>query len=136
MPAMPFHAEVKGSAELPVLRLSGDINVAAEAGLATVYAEVKAMGADAVLLDFTATEYINSTGIALIVRLLADARRDRREVRVCGLSPHYLEIFQITRLSDYMRIFDDQASATAAAPSSSATPATAATPATSTGGRR
>ena len=46
--------------------------------------------------------------------MLADARRDGREVRAAGLSPHYLEIFEITRLSDYMRIFDDAAAAMAA----------------------
>lgn len=114
MPAIPFSAEVRGSRELATIDLHGDINAAAEAGLGGAYSEASALDAGAVLLDFTDTEYINSTGIALIVRLLADARRDRREVRACGLSPHYVEIFQITRLSDYMRIFDDQASATAA----------------------
>jgi anti-anti-sigma factor len=113
MPAIPFRAEVRGTPELATIELHGDINVAAEAGLGVAYAQVAALGADAVLLDFTHTEYINSTGIALIVRVLADARRDRREVRACGLSSHYVEIFQITRLSDYMRIFDDEASATA-----------------------
>ncbi len=114
MPAIPFRVEVRGTRELATLDLHGDINAAAETGLGAAYAEVRALEADAVLLDFTDTEYINSTGIALIVRLLADSRRDRREVRACGLSPHYVEIFQITRLSDYMRIFDNQASATAA----------------------
>jgi anti-sigma B factor antagonist len=114
MPAIPFRAEVQGNRELATITLHGDVNVSAEAGLDAAYAEVVALNGDVVLLDFTATEYINSTGIALIVHLLADARRDRREVRACGLSPHYVEIFQITRLSDYMRIFDDQASATAA----------------------
>jgi anti-anti-sigma factor len=114
MPAIPFRAEVRGSRDLATVGLHGDINAAAEAGLGAAYAEVRALGSDAVLLDFTDTEYINSTGIALIVRVLADARRDRREVRACGLSAHYVEIFEITRLSDYMRIFDDQVSATAA----------------------
>jgi anti-sigma B factor antagonist len=114
MAASPFSAEVRATADLATIVLHGDINVAAESDLAGAYASVAATGAGAVLLDFSDTEYINSTGIALIVRLLADARRDRREVRACGLSPHYVEIFEITRLSDYMRIFDDQASATAA----------------------
>ncbi len=115
MPAIPFRAEVKGSRELATIELHGDINGAAETGLAAAYREVAEIGARAVLLDFGGTAYINSTGIALIVRLLADGRKDRREVRACGLSPHYVEIFQITRLSDYMQIFDDQASATASA---------------------
>ena len=66
-----------------------------------------------IVLDFTDVGYINSTGIALIVRLLADGRRDRREVRAFGLSPHYAEIFELTRLSDYLHIFADAAGATA-----------------------
>jgi anti-sigma B factor antagonist len=114
MPAIPFRAEVGGSRALAIIRLHGDVNVSAEADLGAAYAEVVALDAGIALIDFSDAEYINSTGIALIVRLLADARRDRREVRACGLSPHYVEIFEITRLSDYMRIFDDQASATAA----------------------
>jgi anti-anti-sigma factor len=114
MPAIPFKAEVHGTLELATIELHGDVNAAAEAALAAAYREVAALGASAIVLDFSDTAYINSTGIALIVRLLADGRKDRREVRACGLSPHYVEIFQITRLSDYMRIFDDQASATAA----------------------
>ena len=111
MAAIPFKADVRSTGELATIVLHGDINVAAETDLAAAYAKVAETGAPTVLLDFGDTEYINSTGIALVVRLLADARRDRREVRACGLSPHYVEIFQITRLSDYMRIFDDAASA-------------------------
>ena len=43
--------------------------------------------------------------------------RERRTVRfsdrveACGLSPHYQEIFAITRLADYMPVFGDEASA-------------------------
>jgi len=111
MPAIPFRVEVHGSGELATIELHGDIDVAAEAGLGAAYADAAALGARAVLLDFADAAYINSTGIALIVRLLADARRDHREVRAAGLSPHYMEIFRITRLSDYVRIVDDPANA-------------------------
>jgi len=114
MPAIPFSVEVRGSRELATMALHGDVNVLAEAGLGIAYGEAAALETRVVVLDFTDTDYINSTGIALIVRLLADARRDGREVRACGLTPHYLEIFQITRLSDYMQIFADRASASAA----------------------
>jgi len=114
MPAIPFRAEVRGSRELATIELHGDIDVAAEAGLAAAYADTVALEATAILLDFADTGYINSTGIALIVRLLADARRDHRDVRAAGLSPHYVEIFRITRLSDYVRILDDPAAPTAA----------------------
>ena len=114
MPATPFRAEVSGSSEFVTIELHGDMNVAAEAGLEAAYQGAAALDARTVLLDFTDSHYINSTGIALIVRLLTDARREGREVRACGLTPHYLEVFQITRLSDYMRVFADRASASAA----------------------
>jgi len=113
MPAIPFRAEVGGTGEFAVIELHGDVNVAAEAGLEAAYQDVAAVDARTVLLDFSDADYINSTGIALIVRLLADARREGREVRACGLTAHYLEIFQITRLSDFLQIFDDRASASA-----------------------
>jgi anti-sigma B factor antagonist len=65
------------------------------------------------VLNFKGVDYINSTGIALIVGLLAQARKSHRKLVVCGLSEHYQEIFRITRLSDFMEIFDDESSALA-----------------------
>lgn len=86
------------------LRMRGDVDIAADGTLADAYAHATADGATRVVLDFGGVGYINSTGIALIVRLLAEARRDRREVVAVGLSDHYREIFRITRLSDYLTI--------------------------------
>jgi anti-sigma B factor antagonist len=88
------------------LRMSGNVDGAADAALADAYGVAAASGAARLVLDFAAVHYINSTGIALIVRLLADARRDRREVIAMGLSEHYREIFRLTRLSDFMTIAD------------------------------
>jgi anti-sigma B factor antagonist len=70
---------------------------------------VAVLGARRLTLDFRGVGYINSTGIALVVRLLAEARRDGRTVRAIGLTPHYREIFRITRLSDFMDIVEGDA---------------------------
>ncbi len=88
------------------LAMRGDVDVAADEVLSAAYTEAAAAGATRVVLDFGNVDYINSTGIALIVRLLAEARRDHREVIALGLSEHYREIFRITRLSDYLTIAD------------------------------
>jgi anti-anti-sigma factor len=88
------------------LSLHGDVDVFADEALSAAYAAAAGDGATRIVLDFTPAGYINSTGIALIVRLLAEARRDRREVLAVGLSEHYREIFRITRLSDYLTIVD------------------------------
>ena len=91
------------------LALRGDVDIAADEVLAAAYADAAATGAARVVLDFGAVDYINSTGIALIVRMLAEARRDHREVVALGLSAHYREIFRITRLSDFMEIVEGDA---------------------------
>ncbi len=88
------------------LRMRGDVDLAADEALAGAYRTAADAGVVRIVLDFAAVGYINSTGIALIVRLLAEARRDHREVVAMGLSEHYLEIFRITRLSDYLTIAD------------------------------
>lgn len=87
-----------------VLRLSGDIDRAAQAPLDAAY---DGAGRDGrLVLDFTDVEYINSTGIAVIVGVLAKARAAGRAVAARGLSDHYREVFRITRLSDFMDIGD------------------------------
>jgi anti-sigma B factor antagonist len=93
------------------LAMRGDVDIAADEALSAAYAAAAETGADRVVLDFEAVDYINSTGIALIVRLLAEARRDHREVIALGLSDHYREIFRITRLSDYLTIADTPSAA-------------------------
>ena len=91
-----------------VLALHGDVNASAEAALQSAYADATSGDPGAVVLDFSEVEYINSTGIALIVGLLAQARARDVEVRATGLSDHYREIFEITRLADFMTIEEEQ----------------------------
>jgi anti-anti-sigma factor len=67
------------------------------------------------VLNFERADYINSTGIALIVGLLAQARRHAIDVTAFGLSDHYREIFEITRLADFMTITDSEDSAVSGA---------------------
>ena len=105
MAATEFAAQVRHEEGVAVLDLSGDVSAGAEAKLLEAYAQ--AGGTAVVLLDFSAVDYINSTGIALIVGLLAQARAAGQEVQARGLAEHYREIFRITRLSDFMTILDD-----------------------------
>ncbi len=117
MKASPFDVSVRTHPGMAVLDLSGEIDSFAEKPLAHAYAEVEAADPRAVLLNFTDVAYINSTGIALIVGVLAKARTAQRQVFACGLSEHYVEIFNITRLADFMTLFPDEAAALSSAPS-------------------
>jgi anti-anti-sigma factor len=106
MAATEFAAQVRHEDGVAVLDLTGDVSAAAEQKLLDGYA--KTSGEPVVILDFSAVDYINSTGIALIVGLLAQARAAGQEVQARGLAEHYREIFRITRLSDFMTILDDE----------------------------
>src|SRR6266851_2617482 len=118
MPTRNLEAQVRHQPRVAIIDLHGEINAFAEDVLNTAYADAESRESDVILLNFSDVDYINSTGIALIVSLLARARKTRRKLLACGLSQHYVEIFQITRLVDFMSVFADEASALAEEPSS------------------
>lgn len=99
-----FQATARESDETAVIELSGEINGRADTALNTAYSEAERMAPTKIVLDFGAVDYINSTGIALIVGLLAKARAAHIPLTAVGLSDHYREIFTITRLSDFIEI--------------------------------
>ncbi len=109
----PFSSGVRRSAKTVAIDLHGEIDARAEEQINAAYAEASASGPEAVLLNFGDVDYINSTGIALIVGLLAQARAAHRKLLAYGLSDHYQELFRITRLSDFVGLFPDEASALA-----------------------
>ena len=111
MPANHLEASVRRELGGAVLDLSGEINGFAQEALDAAYAEAEAKDPAVILLNFEDVDYINSTGIALIVSLLAKARASKRRLLAYGLSDHYVEIFEITRLSDFMGVYPDEGSA-------------------------
>jgi anti-sigma B factor antagonist len=111
MSAQAFSAQVRQQPEVVVIDLHGEVNAFAESALNAAYAETERLNPARILLNFQEVSYINSTGIALIVGILAQARKDRRSLAACGLSEHYREIFEITRLVDFMTIYPDEAAA-------------------------
>ncbi|MFZ1401298.1 MAG: STAS domain-containing protein [Candidatus Promineifilaceae bacterium] len=99
-----FTAETRWEGETAVLDLHGEINSLADAALDAAYSAAEQGHPPKIVLNFAGVDYINSTGIALIVGLLARARAAHRPIAASGLSEHYREIFTITRLSDFMEI--------------------------------
>ena len=106
-----LEAEVRQERGGVILDLRGEINGFAHEALDAAYAEADAKDTKTILLNFERVDYINSTGIALIVGLLAKARASHKRLLAFGLSDHYVEIFEITRLSDFMSVFPDEESA-------------------------
>ena len=114
MPAKLLEAQVRQQPGAAVIDLHGEINAVAAPALNAAYADAEQVSPEVILLNFSDVDYINSTGIALIVGILAQARRSSRRILAYGLSTHYVEIFEITRLADFMHMFPDESSAMSA----------------------
>lgn len=111
MPVKQFEACMRRRMNVIVVDLHGQIDGFAGDVLNAAYTETERMNPDAILLNFADVIYVNSTGIALIVGLLAKARASKRRLLACCLSDHNRAIFTITRLSDFVSVFPDEASA-------------------------
>lgn len=101
-----FEASIRVTERGPVIVLHGTLNKDAKERIEAAYVEASTTPGE-VAIDFTEVDYINSTGIAVVVGVLAMARAEDREVGAFGLSDHYREVFEITRLADFMNIHRD-----------------------------
>lgn len=94
-----------------VIDIEGDITAQSEDVLMDAYGRASGEGVKAIVLNFTALDYMNSGGIGLLVTLLVRAQRQRQSVLAYGLSDHYRQIFELTRLDEAMGIHDSEAEA-------------------------
>jgi anti-anti-sigma factor len=103
---------------LVALELSGRLDATVAAAVSAAYARLLdgVPGPATVVLDFTAVDYINSSGIAVVVGVLGRARAAGHTVVALGLTPHYRHVFEITRLSDFLTVADDLATVADHAP--------------------
>ena len=124
MAARPFEAGVRFRPGVAIVDLHGELDATGEDALNAAYVQASSRSPDTILLNFRDVKFMDTTGIALIVGLLAQARKVRRRLLVYGLGDHYVEIFHITRLADFMRLFPDEPSALAGAPAPEAKPTT------------
>jgi anti-sigma B factor antagonist len=105
-----FTGRLRRLGDLTIIDLTGEINAFADQELNAIYDQAEASEATTIALNFSNVDYINSTGIALLVGLLAQAMKAHRKMAAYGLTEHYIEIFQITRLADFIKIYPDEAS--------------------------
>lgn len=96
-----------------VLCLDGRIDAEADLPLRAALDDALATPTPRLVLDFSRLTYMNSTGIALVVGILGRARASGTPIAAFGLSDHYREIFRITRLADFLPVFENEADARA-----------------------
>jgi len=98
-----------------IVDIAGDITAACEDTLMDAYAQASGEETQAVILNFSGLEYMNSGGIGLLVTLLVRANRQKQRLLAFGLNDHYRQILELTRLDEAIGIFASETDALAAA---------------------
>jgi anti-anti-sigma factor len=97
-----------------VLRFEGDIASTSKDAVLGAYQALPKATAKLILLDFTKVDYINSSGIALVIQLLIEASNSGQKVYAFGLSPHFVKVFTMVGITKYAQLFASEAEAIAA----------------------
>jgi len=105
----------KASETASIVDIQGEVTGFAENTLMDAFVQASAGNARAIILNFTGLEYMNSSGIGLLVTVLIRAQRQRQRLLAYGLSEHYRQIFELTRLNEAIGIYSSEAEALAGA---------------------
>ncbi len=105
----------KASADASIIDIRGEVNAAADNALTDAYTEASSGDVKTIILNFAEMEYMNSSGIGLLVTLLIRANRQQQQLLAVGLSEHYKQIFELTKLDEAITNYPDESSALEAA---------------------
>jgi len=98
---------------ISIIDIQGEVTGGADTALTDAYN--RAGSAKIIMLNFSGLDYMNSSGIGLLVTLLIRAQRQGQKLMAFGLTEHYQEIFELTRLNEAIALFSTEADALAAA---------------------
>jgi anti-anti-sigma factor len=98
---------------ITVLRFSGDITSASQPAILGTY-EGLPDTVKRILLDFSKVDYLNSSGIALVIQMMIAASKRGQTIHSFGLSPHFMKVCAMVGITKYTTLHADEASACAA----------------------
>ena len=96
-----------------IIDISGEITAAAEGALTDAYNQASGALTRLIVLNFGGLDYMNSSGIGLLVTMLIRANRQRQKLCAFGLNDHYKQIFTLTRLNEAIKIYNSEQDALA-----------------------
>jgi len=98
---------------ITVIRFTGDITSTSQTAVLGTY---QGLSEDAkrILLDFSKVEYLNSSGIALVIQLMIAAGKKGQAIQTFGLTPHFQKVFTMVGITRYTTLHPDEKTACAA----------------------
>jgi anti-sigma B factor antagonist len=91
--------------QIVVLDAVGDIDLHRSADFQQALVEPLAKHPTVMIVNLAGVPYMDSSGVASLVKLLARVRRDKVALRLAALTPRVRSVFEITRLDTVFDIF-------------------------------
>lgn len=106
----PFRMNIRHFGSGIVLDLNGDLTKTAEEEMLHSRSWDQEMGPEGkyLILNFTGMPYINSAGIAILIRLSRTGRKAGYKTFAFGLNAHYQKLFRVVGLTEYKMIYPDE----------------------------
>jgi anti-anti-sigma factor len=105
--------ESRTESEAKVIELHGDVSADGEDLIKSAYHAAIADDGGPVLINLAGADYINTSGISVLIAIGMEAKEQGVTVVVSGASPHYKKVFDLVRFSSFVSMFDDEPSALA-----------------------
>src|SRR4051794_2653805 len=109
-PQAQTKAKVERVGLLTILRFEGDVTSASKQAVLGTYESLPPESKE-ILLDFSKVQYLNSSGIALVIQLLMEAKKSEQKVQTFGLTPHFQKVFTMLGLTKYTTLHADESAA-------------------------
>jgi anti-sigma B factor antagonist len=106
-------AQSNSGTPITILRFAGDITSASKAAVLGTYQGIPE-STKRILLDFSRVEYLNSSGIALVIQMMIAASKSGQTIQTFGLKPHFQKVFTMVGITKYTTLHPDEQTASAA----------------------
>jgi len=91
-----------------VLQLKGDLTKMAEAELLDGLLDGLDENVRFLALDLTGVAYINSGGMAVLIRLARIVRKSGAHTFAWGVTPHYEKLFRMVGLTEWLMLYPNE----------------------------
>lgn len=99
-----INMEQRGAITLFDIR--GDLTSFSEPFLSEAYQNANEQGAAKILLKIEKEAYINSGGIAALIQILAQSKRNNQNIAITGVSDHFKKIFGMVGITKFADIHE------------------------------
>ncbi len=90
-----------------ILALNGHLDLHSAPRLSQEIQDAMRTDASKLVIDLAGIDYIDSSGIGVLLKVFGSARRGEFQLRLCGVHGAVAHVISLTKLTNYLPISDD-----------------------------